>query len=283
MGVYCSALLANQLLPFYGALWRLDPVNSASREVSSVGSLVLTVAHAGLALLTFAVVREWVCRSGEPGPRRESLLGRGGALHQGMAAAAVYAAMLAAAQWVYRDVSARAGAPEPAYPFASGTLDDWLLAAAEASLAGVVEEPVYVGLLVVLWPRLRIRTVVALAVISSAARTVMHLYYVAGAQNVAVAIALVALWCSAWSTTALLLVYWTRHLWPVMLAHGVMDVAATGSAGADVLDVAVPHGVLHLPFYVVVLVGACCWVWPLRGRRLDGRSDVSSGDVAVDR
>jgi hypothetical protein len=57
-------------------------------------------------------------------------------------------------------------------------------------LAGAIEEPVFVGLLVLLWPRRRARTFVLLALLSGVVRAGIHLYYASGVALVGVA------WCS---------------------------------------------------------------------------------------
>jgi hypothetical protein len=61
-------------------------------------------------------------------------------------------------------------------------------------------------------------------VLTSLARAGIHLYYAAGAgAATGAAVILVILWCSAWSGFNLFLVYRTRRLWPVMLAHGLQN------------------------------------------------------------
>ena len=72
-------------------------------------------------------------------------------------------------------------------PGAGGGFGAWLLEASSGALAGAIEEPVFVGLLVLLWPRWRARTFVPLALLSGVVRAGIHLYYASGVARVGMA------------------------------------------------------------------------------------------------
>ncbi|KPG26233.1 hypothetical protein AN915_26580 [Mycobacteroides immunogenum] len=110
-----------------------------------------------------------------------------------------------------------------------GQFSDWLPESAFTALSGLQEEPVIVGVAVLLWPGLRLRRLAAVAALTSACRAIPHLYYAADndLRHAALVSISVVVWSALWSTGALLAVYYSRTLTPVIVAHGLWNSLVT--------------------------------------------------------
>lgn len=183
-----------------------------------------------LAVWTFFVIRAWVSRD-EPVPARAGFRGWWRGLSLGCAAALAFLVVLIAANLTKHTLIGVLEVPDVDYPLGAQGAEQWFLTAVEVGLAGVAEEPVFVGAAVLLWPRLTLPNFLAALWLSSLARAGIHLYYAAGAgADTAAAVGVVILWCTIWSGFSLFLVYCTRRLWPVILAHGLQNVMTVVSA-----------------------------------------------------
>lgn len=115
---------------------------------------------------------------------------------------------------------------------AGGTTNDWLAMTFNGAIAGAHEEPVYVGLALLLWPyRGKILPLLPVVAASSCARGLLHVYYAAGQPNVGAALLAVLLWCAVWSTVNLAIVYRTRCLAAVIIGHGLWNIRVTNNHG----------------------------------------------------
>ncbi|MEB3065503.1 CPBP family intramembrane glutamic endopeptidase [[Mycobacterium] zoologicum] len=232
-GVYGSALVALQSPAVVSAVWPLLPGHPPIVVRPSAVSAAMTAVAAVMAVTAWLLVRAWLSAG-----RRSYVSHRPARAWRdtaGLAALVIALYFLAdiAAHWLKAGAQAAFGVEGmPGYPDVPGSgfaAFGWALATYVP--AGAVEEPVYVGLLALLWPRLRARTFIPLALVSSLARALMHVYYAAGATPLVAAIGAVVLWCAVWSSAALLLIYWSRMLWPVIIGHGLLN--ALGAAGDD--------------------------------------------------
>ncbi|WP_301124191.1 CPBP family intramembrane glutamic endopeptidase [Mycolicibacterium fortuitum] len=226
--VYLSALLANQAPSITAATWVLLPGHTQQKITAATLGLFATLTGAVLALATFALVRNWVTsgqRWSRPAPHSWSA--RWPAIGTGATAAVIYLFAMTWSNNVWNAAERLVGLTPAQYPSASGGFNDWVLQTTTSSLAGFVEEPVFVGLIVLLWPRLKAKTLVPLALLSGTARGSIHLYYASGSTDIATAASLIILGSMFWSSVALVLIYRTRTLWPVIIAHGVSNALAT--------------------------------------------------------
>ncbi len=223
VAVYVSALLANFAAPMFAAVG-LATSGHRSVIVDTAMGLAAKAACAVLAVATFLLVRAWVGEGDRwrQVPRRQPLECRA-LIGTGCAAALIYVTALLLADWGRVFAGGLIGVGHAVYPSAGGDFTAWTLRTAYSALAGAVEEPVFVGLLVLLWPRLRLRTVIPLALGGGVARSVIHFYYAAGDVHFWRALVLTMVWCVLWSSMALILVYKTRSLWPVVVGHGLTN------------------------------------------------------------
>ncbi|MEB3072043.1 CPBP family intramembrane glutamic endopeptidase [[Mycobacterium] vasticus] len=232
-GVYVSALVALQSPAVVSAVWPLLPEHPPIVVRPSAVSAAVTAAAAVMAVTAWLLVRAWLSAG-----RRSYVSHRPARAWRDTAGLAA----LVIALYFLADIAAhglKAGAQAafgvegmsgyPDVPGSGFAAFGWALAT--YAPAGAVEEPVYVGLLALLWPRLRARTFIPLALVSSLARASMHVYYAAGATPLVAAIGAVVLWCAVWSSASLLLIYRSRMLWPVIVGHGLLN--AVGVVGDD--------------------------------------------------
>jgi membrane protease YdiL (CAAX protease family) len=233
---YLCAFLATQAAgACYGVVALLPGIVIEPGVVAPV-AIPFAVGAAGLSLWTFVLVRSWLSLGDMLTTRRAS---RSRADRPMVGCAAAGAALVAffAANVVYRQLTALLLMPEQSFPLAPGGVEQWLIVTIILGLAGVIEEPVFVGVAVLLWPRLDRRNFLIAAAVSTLARASIHLYYAGGTANGTItAIALVIVWCAMWSGFNLFLVYRTRRLWPVMLAHGLQNAFAAAAGPWIVTD-----------------------------------------------
>jgi hypothetical protein len=225
--VYVAAVLANQVPAITGGFWPLLPGHHLHKVTASPLHVLASASAAVVAVATFLLVRAWV----DPARRRTRVARRATrwwpVVVVGSSAAAIYFLVIECADAAWHAGERQLGISPSSFPDVAGDFGAWMLSVAAKGLAGVVEEPVFVGLVVLLWPALRARTFVLLALLSGVLRASIHFYYAAGTEHVGTAIALVVVWCVVWSSTSLLLIYKTRLLWPVVVAHGFANYLGT--------------------------------------------------------
>lgn len=229
---YVCAFLATQAAGVFYGVVALLPGSVLEPSTPAPVAIAFAVADAGLALWTYTLIRSWLSHGRRYATGRAN---RSGAdrLLVGLAAAGVTLGGFFTANVVHGQLSALLLVPEQSFPLAPGGVEQWLIVTIILGLAGVIEEPVFVGVAVLLWPRFNRRNFLIAAAVSTLARASIHLYYAGGTSNATVtAIALVILWCAIWSGINLFLVYRTRRLWPVMLAHGLHNAFVAAAAGA---------------------------------------------------
>lgn len=288
IGVYLSALLANQAPSMISAAWVLLPGHHQHKIAATAMGLLGTVVCAVVAVATFVLVRGWVTGGRRwPRPVRASRAAWWPVLGVGASAATAYLIAL----WLADDsldwAGQLLGMTPVHYPSAGGGFGAWALETSSSSLAGFVEEPVFVGLLALLWPRLRVGTFVPLALLSGVARGSIHLYYASGTAHVATTAALIVLWSVLWSSVALALIYKTRMLWPVIIAHGLKNALVTlgGPFTADTTPLHIMLVSLPVVMMLIIFVIASVYTapraveaalarisrrWPRVGRWLEG-------------
>lgn len=207
----------------------LHPAQAAESAITGRG-LLFTYLHAALSVTVFFVVRWWVKqRTDVHIPIRTTRLDGVLTLSASFVlVSAVGAAVLG--DLLSGGVQTLVSSPRDAAQdfnteihVRSGTAHQWLAQVADSVVAGVFEEPVIIGLAVLLWPyRGRIRPLISVLILTTIARFSIHVYYAAG-QNVSVVLAIVFLWCLVWSGTYLAVAYATRSLAPIIVAHAISN------------------------------------------------------------
>lgn len=253
LGVYLCGLLANQAPSMVAGFWPLLPGRHLTEVPATVGRLLAYGLAAAVAVGTYLLVRSWVVGSQECGPRPTMPWRQTAGL--GATVAVMYVMALSLSLMVWALAGTVFGIEQTSYPNAPGHLGAFLISIAIGLLAGAMEEPVYVGVIVLLWPKLRARTFVPLALLSSTARGVMHLYYAAGTTRMAAAVALVMLWCLLWSSAALYLTYRARMVWPVVLGHAMTNFISVCGGPFDIEGTPLNVTVLVVVFLSAVLIG----------------------------
>jgi hypothetical protein len=233
---YVLAVTATQAYPIMDALATLmDTGPSGPPSVSTAKDVLLDLAAGGLSLWAFFLVRGWTSRRhvGEhppSGERRRSWVTR---YSEGSLAAFVVS-MVSTVAVVPRDfiLSLSTATLNPDMHLDSGSTADWIGEMCGGAVAGVEEEPVYIGVAVLLFPDAHKswRSFAPVAAVTSFARTLLHVYYASGQQNLVAGVAAVFVWCAIWSTTGLALLYWTRSLVPIIVGHGLHNTMITDSS-----------------------------------------------------
>lgn len=171
----------------------------------------------------------------------------------------------------------------------TGNTADWWIYVGTTALAGAVEEPIYVGLAVLLWPyRGSIRQLVPVAIITSAARSLLHVYYAVGQPHPVGALLAVFGWCAVWSTINLAITYHMKSLVPVIVGHGLWNIFVTNDGDWDIqgpLAVATHFGSAVVTWLVVpawFIVFASLWLFRWLQRRaaptqVDSPADAGQG------
>lgn len=156
----------------------------------------------------------------------------------------------------------------------TGDTADWWIHVGTGALAGAAEEPIYIGLAVLLWPyRGSIRQLVPVAIITSIARSLLHVYYAVGQPHPAGALLAVFGWCAVWSTINLAITYRTKTLVPVIVGHGLWNIFVTNNGHWDIqgpLAVATHFGSAVVTWLVMptwFIVFASLWLFRWLQRR----------------
>jgi membrane protease YdiL (CAAX protease family) len=254
--VYVCAVVANQGADIFFGFAAMAPGTKIDVVAPPAFAVAYVVARVLLAVWTFQLVRTWLARDLRD-PLQQNTTRRT-RLVSGIAVAAASLVMLYVANVIYTRLAGLLGTPEFTIPAAPGGTTGFVILAVSLGLAGVVEEPVFVGIAVLLWPRSQSNGFVVAAVVSILARSTIHMYYAAGAgAETGLAVVLVIFWCAMWSGFNLYLVHRTGRLWPVIVAHGLQNVAAIA-----VTTVLTTEGTAAS---LTVLGVACCYLVLLAG------------------
>lgn len=258
---YLLAFLANQTVAVFAAAIALLPSVPIGAGPLTAAAIGYVVCCAVLACWTFLLVRAWLSRGRRNAftPARSSRPAR---VLSGLAAAGAVWIVLVAANIIHGLLISRLGTSESAFTFDQGGTTEWLITTIVVGLAGAVEEPVFVGVAMLLWPRMRKGNFVLVAVVTTLARSSIHIYYAAGASMVFAVITVVIIWCAIWSTFNLYVVYRCRRLWPVIVAHGLQNAFAVAAGSWVVTNPAIANGVslLMLAALAVIAVGTLAYL-----------------------
>lgn len=276
VGVYLSASIALFGRPMLSAVTLAAGVGTNGPPTPDLWSLGWRATSCVLSVWVLLIVRAWrseVC--GNPGVDG---LSRAGLSRLGMlgwlAAGAAYVAGNMVAALTRNQLVEFVGAGFNKHTHAEGgPLVGWVCESLSMALTGLQEEPVFVGVAVVLWPLARVRRLVGVAALTSIVRAVPHLYYAAGAGSHTLAVsAIVIVWAGIWSTCALLSAYYARTLVPIIVAHGLWDLRETGMGAWDV------------PAWLLVSEAVAVWVlffaglFPLLNVLVDTRCGLRRDD-----
>ncbi|WP_182878781.1 CPBP family intramembrane glutamic endopeptidase [Mycobacteroides abscessus] len=235
--VYASAVAQTQGVPIAVALSVFSRNYMGKERPLVPEDILIRLAQAALSVAAFYVVKAWTKQR----LRQPNWPDTSPQKSPWMAAAAFGTAislsflMQGPASWARVAITA-AGDTDFGAPHAdTGNTLDWWLAIGSSALAGVHEEPVYVGLALLLWPyRGSMTALIPVAIGTSFARSLMHVYYAAGQPNPTVALLAVFIWCAVWSTANLAITYRMKTLIPVIIAHGLWDIYVTNQGSWDI-------------------------------------------------
>lgn len=262
---YGCAVVATQGLDISNAFYAV--VDGASSPAApSVREVLFGVATALMSLWGFALVRSWASAGirSSVSRRSDSRSPMVWYADMSLAVTLVLSGTLTFAgigQTIFESVF---GVTTNAHMHAkAGSTADWIAVTVDASFAGLREEPVYVGIAALLFASAyrSPKRFVPVAAGTSAARTLLHIYYATGQQHTALSLASIALWCTIWSTINLAVFYHFRNLAPLILGHALANVVITNSsptwhpAGAW----AVAIECAELAAFVGVLIGLCIY------------------------
>lgn len=227
---YSSAALAAfgiaMLSAVFTVIWPVHASEPAPQ--TDIRQLVWRVIAAGLSLWLFFIVRAWKLNGHDAVAFRSQQRLMSPRTHWRCWFAAASAFVLGEFAALYAQVELK---KEFGLEFNAnshpkdGQFSDWLLESVSTGLAGLQEEPVIIGVAVLLWPGLRLRRLAAVAALTSVCRAIPHLYYAADhdLRRAALVSISVVIWSAIWSTGALLAVYYCRTLAPVIVAHGLWN------------------------------------------------------------
>ncbi|SHQ48619.1 CPBP family intramembrane glutamic endopeptidase [Mycobacteroides abscessus] len=270
--VYASGVGMTQGVPITVAFWVLSQHGAIQESRLEPEDLLLKLAQAALSVAVFYIVKAWTKKRvrqpywPDTSPQKAPWA----------TAAALGTAIVLSFAMEYPAISARsiatsAGNTDFSSPHAdTGGTAQWWLEIGSSALAGVHEEPVYVGLALLLWPyRGSLTALIPVAVATSFARSLIHVYYAAGQPHPAAALLAVFVWCAVWSTANLAITYRTKTLVPVIIAHGLFDIHVTNLGTWDIQGplATLTHSVFTnitnsvIPLWVLVLVGLAAWRW----------------------
>jgi hypothetical protein len=229
--------------------------------------VVLGIAAGTFSLWTFLLVRTWVSRGiRKHVPHKHDSRSR--ITRYPEASLAVLAVLIGffAADMVKTVFSNLAGTTfNPNMHPKAGEAADWIAVTADTSVAGLREEPVYIGIAALLFPaayRSRM-SFVKIAAITSFARALLHIYYASGQEHTILGLGSILLWCAIWSTANLVVFYWTKNLVPIIIGHGISNVFVTNDSGDWKLVGAWPTAIqlVELIAILSVVIGALIYMF----------------------
>ncbi|SHU26851.1 Uncharacterised protein [Mycobacteroides abscessus subsp. abscessus] len=271
VAVYGAAIASTQgpaIVSAVAALTNPERYALPAKPFADYWAPAIVVAWALLSLAAFYLVKTWRCAEGprlNPAERRWTSPTRLGA------AGAISVVGLVAALYVRGWLEAHLGVSlNPNTAAHGGTFAQWLREIAAMVPAGFVEEPVFVGVAVLLWPwrTMNATRLIGIAALTSLARTLIHLYYASGQHGATqlAMVAVIALWCAIWSTANLLAVYLSKSLLPVMIVHGLYNLQITSNGDWAIGPTLSRFGVLCLA--VILVAGGLCGL-PILQQRLN--------------
>lgn len=166
---YVCAFVATQAVGVFNAIAVMTPAIPYTPQGFGPWLLIEVFGGPALSVWTFFLVRAWVIDSRGLLTRPEGR-SRFDRLAVGGAAAAASLLVLFAANIAYHTLIGLAAVPDIDYPMCARGAGQWLVLALSLGLAGVAEEPVFVGIAVLLWPRPAVRTFVAVWALTALAR-----------------------------------------------------------------------------------------------------------------
>lgn len=263
--VYLLAVIVTQGEFIIFAVLSIHNPAVAAESVPNGRDLFFTYAHAGVSLATFFVVRRWVMQRTDihcP-PRRPATTIWW--LMAGLAAIAASVSGKAIAEAVkdhLLDQISTGQAFNSTLHVSSGTAAQFLAVIGTNIVAGVNEEPVFIGLAILLWPyRGRITPLIPVLLLTTIARFSIHVYYASG-KNVSALLTAIFIWCLIWSGTNLVLAYRTRNLLPIIVAHALLNFLAVahGNWGTTDGPLAVAITTLAGVCAAILAVGLICLI-----------------------
>lgn len=264
LAVYILAVVLTQAQFVVSAVTAILDPSHAGETVPTARGLFFTYAHAGMSLAMFFVVRTWVKQRTDVRARPRAPRPRFYWLYAGFAAVgAAYAGNFVAREAKDHLLEQLAGGQHfnDTIHVSSGTASQFLAVAANNVVAGVQEEPVFIGLALLLWPfQGRIRPLLRLLLLTSAARFSIHVYYASGQQHADDMLGTIFIWCLIWSGTYLFIAYKTRSLVPIIVAHALanfsIDLDMHWSSSGGPLDAVIVG--LAAVFAIVLGVAVTC-------------------------
>lgn len=233
--VYVAAVALTQGRGIMSAILVLNTGDDSPGPIPTTVDNAMALGSALISVAAFFTVRAWTKqRTRQPQwptepnnrPRWESALAFCAAV-----AAVTAACMIAGALREMMLSAADSDLNHHAHP-EGGTTNDWLAMTFNGALAGAEEEPVYVGLALLLWPyHGKAMALLPVVAATSFARGLLHVYYAAGQPNAGAALLAVFLWCAVWNTINLAIVYRTRSLAAVIIGHGLWNLGVTNNHG----------------------------------------------------
>lgn len=236
VALYSAAAVAAFGIPMLVAVFKVIwPVHASEpAPQTDLRQLVWRVIAASLSLWLFFIVRAWKLNGHNAVAfrRQQRLMSPRAHWRCWFAAAAAFVMGEFVALYAQGELKREFGLEFNANSHPKdGQFSDWLLDSVSTGIAGLQEEPVIIGVAVLLWPGLRLRRLAAVAALTSVCRAIPHLYYAADHDlcRAALVSISVVIWSAIWSTGALLAVYYSRTLAPVIVAHGLWNSLVTAT------------------------------------------------------
>lgn len=224
--VYTCAVLSTQAVGMLSAIFALVfPRGPGAPAAPAALSVLCSFATGALSLWAFMMVRAWLSRGIREHlpPRTDS---RSALRKYAMTSAAVLTVAYASyfALIPRQIVLALTGASlNPDMHPDTGDTGGWIAQTLDLAVAGLEEEPVYIGVAFLLFPRAghSWKSFATVAAVTSMARTLLHVYYGSGQGNTLGTVSAEFAWCAVWSTISLAVLYWTKSLLPIIIGHGM--------------------------------------------------------------
>lgn len=270
--VYASAVAMTQGVPIGVAFWVLSRHDVTKERLLVPEDMLIQLTQAAISVAAFYIVRSWTKqRVRQPHWPDTSPQKAPWVTAAAFGTAIALSFLMDYPATVARGIAISAGNSSIGDPHPdTGTTAQWWLQIGSSALAGVHEEPVYVGLALLLWPyRGSVVTLIPVAIVTSFARSLIHVYYAGGQPHPTAALFAVFVWCAVWSTTNLAITYRMKTLMPVIIAHGLWDIHVTNKGSWDIQGplATQTHSAFMiitnsvLPIWLLVVVGLTGWRW----------------------
>ncbi|BBZ83319.1 Uncharacterised protein [Mycobacteroides abscessus subsp. abscessus] len=229
--VYTCAVLSTQAVGMLGAIFSLAfPSGSGAPAAPTALSVICSFATGALSLWAFMLVRTWLSQGVREhlAPRVDSRSAlRKYAMASTAALVVAYASYIALVPRQIVLAISGASLNQNMHPD-TGDTGGWIAQTLNLAVAGLEEEPVYIGVAFLLFPRAgrSWKSFATVAAVTSIARTLLHVYYGSGQGNTLGTVSAEFVWCAMWSTISLAMLYWTKSLLPVIIGHGLHNLMA---------------------------------------------------------